>query len=98
MWYLYVLICNDDSLYCGITTDPERRLKQHNGELKGGSKYTRSRRPCHFILTKKAMNRSTALKEEYQFKRLNRIKKINYIIQAHQLEELDQLARLLHLQ
>jgi len=96
LWYLYVLICNDNSLYCGITTDPERRLKQHNGELKGGAKYTRSRRPCRFTLIKKAMNRSIASKEEYQFKRLNRVKKINYIIQARQLEELDQLAHLLH--
>ena len=96
MWYVYVLICADNSLYCGITTNLERRLKQHNGEIKGGAKYTRSRRPCRFASIKKAMNRSIASKLEYQFKQLNRKKKIDYISQARQLEELDQLVHLLH--
>lgn len=97
-WYVYVLVCADDSLYCGITTNLEKRLKQHNGEIKGGAKYTRSRRPCCFVSIKKAMNRSIASKLEYQFKQLSRKKKIDLINQAfaHQLEELDQLAHLIH--
>jgi len=74
-WCMYVLLCNDNSFYCGITTNLERRLKQHNGEIKGGAKYTRSRRPCQIIYTKKAMNRSIASKEEYAFKKLNRKQK-----------------------
>ena len=51
MWYIYVLLCYDNSFYCGITTNLERRLKQHNGMLKGGAKYTRGRRPCQVIYT-----------------------------------------------
>jgi len=98
MWYIYVLICADDSLYCGITTNLEKRLKQHNGEIKGGAKYTRSRRPCRFVYIKKAMNRSIASKLEYQFKQLSRKKKIDLINQARQLVEQDQLAHFLHLQ
>ena len=95
MWYVYVLLCADNSLYCGITTSPERRLKQHNGVIKGGAKYTRGRGPCRFAYIKKAMNRSIASKLEYQFKQLSRKNKIDYINQARQLEELDQLAHLL---
>ena len=75
MWYVYVVVCNDKSFYCGITTNITRRLKQHNGELKGGAKYTRARRPCKLIYTKKAMNRSIASKEESTFKKLSRKQK-----------------------
>lgn len=75
MWYVYVVVCFDNSYYCGITTDLERRLKQHNGELKGGAKYTRGRRPCRYVYTKKASNRSEASKEEYRFKKLSRKEK-----------------------
>ena len=88
---MYVLICNDNSFYCGITTNLERRLKQHNGVIKGGAKYTRSKRPCRFVYIKKALDRSNALKVEYKFKQLNRKNKIKYINQARQLGEQDQL-------
>ena len=81
MWYVYVLLCADSSFYCGITTDLKRRLKQHNGEIKGGAKYTRGRGPHRIVFIKKAMNRSIASKLEYQFKRLSRKKKEEYINQ-----------------
>ena len=80
MWYMYVLLCNDNSFYCGITTNLERRLKQHNGSLKGGAKYTRGRRPCQIIYTKKAINRSIASIEECAFKKLSRKQKENFLI------------------
>ena len=91
MWYIYVLLCADNSLYCGITTNLEKRLKQHNGEIKGGAKYTRGRGPCRFVFIKKAMNRSIASKLEYQFKQLSRKNKIDLINQAypHLLSSLD---------
>ena len=41
-WIIYLLECGDKSLYCGITNDIDRRLKQHNGDINGGAKYTRS--------------------------------------------------------
>ena len=86
MWYVYVLVCADGSLYCGITTNLKRRLKQHNGEIKGGAKYTRGRGPFRFAYIKKAMNRSIASKIEYQFKQLSRKNKIDYLIH-HPLEQ-----------
>ena len=97
MWYMYVLICDDNSYYCGITTDLKRRLKQHNGDLKGGAKYTRGRRPCRFVYIKKAMNRSIASKLEYQFKQLSRKDKINYIIHHPHQKDFLQLAHQLNL-
>ena len=78
-WYMYVVLCFDNSLYCGITTNLERRLKQHNGVIKGGAKYTRGRRPCVYLHKEKASDRSDALKKEYKFKKLTKKKKLNYI-------------------
>ena len=79
MWYMYVILCNDNSYYCGITTNLERRLKQHNGVLKGGAKYTRGRRPCKYIYKEKASTRSDALKKEINFKKLNKKSKSIYM-------------------
>jgi putative endonuclease len=78
-WYMYVVLCFDNSLYCGITTNLERRLKQHNGVIKGGAKYTRGRRPCKYVHKEKALNRSDALKKEYRFKKLSKKNKLSYI-------------------
>jgi len=76
---MYVLICFDNSFYCGITTNLEKRLKQHNGAINGGAKYTRSRRPCKYIYKEAAQNRSDALKKEAAFKKLSRKQKEKYI-------------------
>jgi putative endonuclease len=80
VWYVYVLLCSDNSFYCGITKDIERRLKQHNGVKKGGAKYTRGRRPCIVIYKKKASDRSEASKKEYSFKKLNRKNKEKFLL------------------
>ena len=76
---MYVVLCYDNSFYCGITTDLVRRLKQHNGVISGGAKYTRGRRPCRYVYTEKAADRSAASKLEYYFKKLSRKKKEEYI-------------------
>ena len=44
-WQVYLVECADHTLYCGVTKDTERRVAQHNGEKRGGARYTRSRRP-----------------------------------------------------
>ena len=44
-WTIYLLECGDKTLYCGITNNIDKRLKQHRGEINGGAKYTRSRGP-----------------------------------------------------
>jgi len=77
-WYVYILRCADDSLYTGVTTDLERRLREHN-EAKLGAKYTRNRRPVKLVYSEKAENRSEACKREAAIKRLSRKEKIRLI-------------------
>ena len=77
--YLYVLLCKDRTLYTGITTDVRRRVRQHNGELKGGAKYTRSRRPVRLVFMWPYSSNSAAQKAERKFKALPRVSKISYI-------------------
>ncbi|WP_415898977.1 GIY-YIG nuclease family protein [Neptuniibacter sp. QD48_11] len=72
---MYILSCADETLYTGITTDLERRIRQHNGELVGGAKYTRVRRPVSLYWQEEHIDRSSASKREYEIKRLSRQKK-----------------------
>jgi len=74
-WWVYILKCNDDSLYCGITNNLDKRLKQHLGEIKGGAKYTLSRRPCVLVYREQAESRSDALKREWKIKKMSKAAK-----------------------
>ncbi len=78
MYYLYILECADQTLYTGITTNPERRLKEHN-EAKAGAKYTISRRPVKLVYSRKFRNRSLASREEAKIKKLDRKEKLKLI-------------------
>lgn len=75
-WFVYILRCADGSLYTGVTTDVTRRLRQHNGELVGGAKYTLARRPCQLAYSEVLASRSLACKREAAIKRFERRKKI----------------------
>jgi len=69
-WFVYILRCGDGSLYTGVTTDPQRRLRQHRGEIKGGARYTRARLPIEIVYLESQSNRSSATKREAAIKRL----------------------------
>jgi len=75
LWYVYLLRCADNTLYCGITTDIQKRLRQHNGELIGGAKYTKVRQPCELVYMEEADNRSEASKRECAIKKLSKASK-----------------------
>lgn len=77
MYYVYILKCNDNSLYTGITNNLSKRLKAHNE--KRASKYTRSRLPVKYVFIKKVVDKSQALKLEIKIKKLSRKEKISYI-------------------
>ncbi|TXR54584.1 GIY-YIG nuclease family protein [Reinekea thalattae] len=79
MWFVYLVRCSDQSLYTGITNNIERRLKQHNGLLAGGARYTAARRPVTLVYQEQAADRSQASKREYQLRKLSRDKKIQLI-------------------
>ena len=78
MWYLYVVECADRSLYTGVTTDVQRRLREHNKSTKG-AKYTRSRRPVKLVYYEEHVDRSLACKAEYALKKMSRKNKLEYI-------------------
>jgi len=77
-YFVYILECNDGSLYTGITKDIEKRLNEHNTSTKG-AKYTKARRPVKLVYQESSLNRSTASKREYAIKKLTRLKKIQLI-------------------
>jgi putative endonuclease len=73
MWFVYILLCADDSYYIGITDNVAKRFETH---LKGkGGAYTRSHKPKSIIYIEECPNRSTALKREIQLKKLSKIQK-----------------------
>ena len=78
-YFLYILECDDKTLYTGITNDLDRRIKEHNFSTLG-AKYTAGRRPVKLVYSKKFKNRSLALKEEFRIKKLPRLKKISLIL------------------
>ena len=77
-YFLYILRCNDLTLYTGITTDLKRRINEHN-KSSLGARYTRGRRPVKLVYSKKFNSRSLATKEEYRIKKLTRSKKMELI-------------------
>lgn len=77
MWFVYILLCQDKSLYTGITNNLKNRLKAHL-EGRGGS-YTRSHQPLKILYTENCQTKSDALKRELEIKSWNRAKKIKML-------------------
>ena len=73
-WVCYLLRCSDDTLYCGITNDLEKRLAAHNAGT--ASKYTRARGTVELVLVEDCADRSVASKRESAIKNLTRAEKI----------------------
>jgi len=72
--FLYIVACADGSLYTGYSTDPERRVAEHNSGR--GSKYTRSRRPVRLAFVEERHSKADALRREIQIKRMSREEKL----------------------
>ena len=79
-WYVYILRCADGSFYTGITTDLDRRCKQHNAGT--ASRYTRSRLPVELVYQEARDSQSKALKRELEIKALTRQQKQSLILAA----------------
>ena len=82
--FVYILLTERDTLYCGYTDDVEKRYQAH---LEGkGAKYTRANKPIKLLWQKEFETKSEALKEEYRIKhKLTRAQKLELINsqQAH---------------
>ena len=73
-WLCYILRCADDTLYCGITNDLDKRLAAHNAGT--ASKYTRTRLPVELVFAAPCADRSAASKREMEIKSLKRAEKL----------------------
>jgi len=73
-WYVYVLVSEATGrTYVGATTDPERRLREHNGEISGGAKATRAHRPWRMgRIVGPIDTQREALREEHRIKKLRK--------------------------
>lgn len=75
--YCYIVECSDGTYYTGWTTDPERRVSQHNKGI--GAKYTSIRRPVKLVYLEIQPDRTAAMQRELAIKRLKREQKARLI-------------------
>jgi putative endonuclease len=73
VWFLYLVRCQDGSLYTGISTDVERRLQDHCNNR--GARRLRGRGPLELVFSQAVGDRGLAQRVEYQVKRLSREQK-----------------------
>ena len=83
---MYVLLTESNTLYCGYTDNVEKRFEKHKNGL--GAKYTKSHKPVKIVYTKKFSSKQDAMKAEFKFKSLPKIKKQKIIDGYLTLEEL----------
>jgi putative endonuclease len=76
-WVVYMLLCNDNSLYTGVTNNINKRVDTHMNRK--GSKYVATRLPFLVVYEEPATNRSTAQKREAQIKKLSRQEKLKLV-------------------
>ncbi len=75
MYYIYMLRCKDNSIYTGITTDIDRRMKEHFSKNEKCAKYTYTHIAKKLEATWETKNKSLASKLEYHIKKLPKEKK-----------------------
>ena len=79
-YFCYILECSDGTYYTGWSTDPQRRLRQHNRGA--GARYTRSRRPSRLVYMEELPDKSSALKRERAIKTLSHSGKQRLIVSS----------------
>lgn len=72
-----MILCSDNSLYTGISTDVARRFHQHAAQK--GAKYFRTRQPLELVFVEDGHNRSSASQREAQIKTMKRDQKLQMI-------------------
>ena len=78
MYYTYMVRCEDNSIYTGMTNNLEKRIKDHI--LKNGAKYTKSHKATRLEIAWRSKDKSLACKLEYQIKNLTKQQKENLIV------------------
>ena len=76
-YYTYILLIENNSLYCGYTDDVEKRFQAHiSGK---GAKYTKAHKPLKIVYVKEFNTKSETMKEEYRIKQLSHKEKLELI-------------------
>ena len=76
-WFVYILECNDNSLYTGITNDLEKRVSAHNSGK--GAKFTKARLPVRLVYREPYKTKGDSLKREFEIKKMKRTEKLDLI-------------------
>jgi len=87
MYYTYMLRCLDNSIYTGITTGLERRIKEHIEKSDKCAKYTQSHQGKKLEIAWESENRALATKLEYHLKTLTKARKEILIKNPEMLQE-----------
>jgi len=77
MWFVYIILCSDDTLYTGITNNVIRRFEQHASGR--GAKYFYGRRPQRIVYLESGHDRSSATQRELRLKKLSKQEKTRLI-------------------
>ena len=72
-WTCYLVECKDGTYYCGVTTDLDRRMKEHNEGR--GARYTRGRNPVKLIVSVQGLSKVAAYQLEARVKKAHRNQK-----------------------
>jgi len=81
LWQVYMILCSDNSLYTGISTDADRRFQQHASQR--GARYFRGRKPLQLVYLESGHDRSSASRREAAIKQLKRPDKEGLISSEH---------------
>lgn len=76
-FYTYMILTQDNTLYCGYTDDPSSRFEKHKAGT--AAKYTRAHKPVKMVYLREFETKSLAMKEEYRIKHLSRKEKESLI-------------------
>lgn len=76
-FFVYMILCGDNTLYTGYTTDIKKRFKAHCDNK--GAKYTRGRGNLKLVYTEELETKSLAMKREYEIKKMKRSEKESLI-------------------
>lgn len=74
-WFVYLIRLGNGALYTGISTDPLRRLREHQGLVPRGARALRGKGPLELVFTETVADRSTASRLEHRIKRLSKADK-----------------------
>lgn len=87
-YYVYMLLCSDQTFYTGISNNVEKRVATHNAGK--GAKYTKIRRPVQLMYQEELPDKSQALKREIAIKKLSRSQKVT-LLKSHGINWRDYL-------